>query len=183
MRRHTIIFSLVLIALCISAHAQISSVQSSATAEEQWQEGLGSTGSTHGRVAVITLADPKHRVNCHVESFTDIALTCKHGKRDVTYKRDKVAAIILPQTLLGPVVLVSALFGVAGGSITGIYLLASVSTVAVVAGGIPLGLLAAGALIEAAFAIEGDCGVNIFSSHHDKLVYQSPGLSFAVKLR
>ena len=183
MRRHTIFANFILIALCISAHAQVSPAQSSVAAEEQWQEGLGSIGSERGRVEVITFADPKRRVNCHVESFNDTALTCKHGRREVTYKRDEIAAIVLPRTLLGPVVLVSSLFGIAGGSITGIYLLASVSTAAVVGGGIPLALLAAGALVEAAFAIEGDCGVNIFSSHHDKLLYQSPDLSFAVKLR
>jgi hypothetical protein len=173
--RHALFFFVLCLASLTNAAAQ--SPDSTETlaipirSSDSWQDAQ-STGSSKGKLFLVTLDQPHRPQTCHVQSFTVDKLVCSRaigGPR--TYLPEQVVALILPGDGAFRLRLLLGLNVGLGAAIWGTVVLAATCPACAVGTGI------------AALILFGNAGVALFDDEPDRLLYLAPGQHLTGKLR
>jgi len=157
------------VALCQSTTISVSAPRGKATTWREAQDRLGPKDTVY----LVTIAQPKHRHTCHIDSMSVDEIVCSHLGHTTTYRADDVAALIHPGSHT-PWYLWGAGFLAAGGAATwGTVVLAGVCPPCAVATGIAA-LFLYWMAPASAFLTDGD--------YDDALVYLAPGQTLKVSL-
>lgn len=137
--------------------------------------GAMALGPTQGKLFVVTIAHPKQKQTCRIQSFKEDQLVCSRsrGRAPIVYRAQDVAALITPGEHTNVVAWFLGYVGVGAGAITGAVFLASVTIIGAVPVAIAGGFILLMAPLTGMFA-DDDCP--------DTVLYLAPGQQLQVKL-
>ncbi len=122
-------------------------------------------------VSLVTVAQPKVRLKCHVTAISEDAITCGSGRHATEYARDNVAAILEPPSHADAHAIL-VILTVGAGLIAASFFVPELAVVVIMR-------VVGGAMI----LMDGACAISDNSDHGERVVYQRRGTELAFKLR